>query len=206
MGITLDALGRAEEAAVSFRKAAGLHANFFEAYYNLGSVELKLHRLNEAIDALQNAVRVRPAYYQAHEELGFAFYLRGNTVEALTHLRLALDGEPERVSVLTLAASLMAMSPEATVRNGPEAVVLAERAVQLTKGLDVSALDTLAAAYAEDGRFDRAQETVRQAMAIVEKQTKEEQGDASLMDRLKTHLAKYEASEALRTPPDDGTL
>ena len=206
MGITLDALGRSDEAAVNFSKATGLHANFFEAYYNLGSVELKLHRLNEAIDALQNAVRIRPAYYQAHEELGFALFLRGNTVEALTHLRLALDGEPERVSVLTLAASLMATSPEATVRNGPEAVVLAERAVQLTKGLDVSALDTLAAAYAEDGRFDRAQETVRQAMAIVEKQTKEEQGDASLMDRLKTHLAKYEASEALRTPPDEGTL
>lgn len=201
MGKTLESLGRDAEAAESFRKATQLHENFFEAYYNLGSAELKLHRLDEAIDALGNAVRIRPGYYQAQELLGFAFYVRGNSLEALTHLRLALDGEPERVSVLTLAASLMATSPESTLRNGAEAVLLAERAVDLTKSADVAALDTLAAAYAEDGQFDKAKETVSRAIALEEKQ-----GDAGRMERLKAHLAKYEAYQPLRVPDDEGTL
>ena len=201
LGIALAALGRGEESAANFRKAAQMHENFFEAYYNLGSVELKLHRLNEAIDAMQNAVRIRPSFYQAHEGLGFAFYMQGKSTEALAHLRLALDGEPERVSVLTLAASLMATSPDATLRNGTEAVTLAERAEELTKGADVPTLDTLSAAYAENGQFDRAKETEERAIALEEKQA-----DASRIDRLKAHLAKYEAYEPLRDPPDDGTL
>jgi Flp pilus assembly protein TadD len=52
------------------------------------------------------------------------------------------------------------------VRNAARAVELGERAVRLTSRQDPLSLDTLAAAYAEAGRFDDAAATVREALAL----------------------------------------
>ena len=59
-------------------------------------------------------------------------------------------------------AWLLATSPEASLRDGARAVELAQRAVRLTGGREPDALDTLAAAYAEAGRFAEAVETAEQ--------------------------------------------
>jgi Flp pilus assembly protein TadD len=127
--------------------------------------------------------------------------VQGRYSDSLAHLRLALDDEPDRVSVLVLAASMMATSADTVIRNGPEAVILAERARDLTQAKDCSALDTLSAAYAEAGHFDRAKDAVDQAIALAEKQ-----GDTNLIAKLKAHRAKYEAFRPLRDPEDQGTL
>ncbi len=201
LGLSLRADGSPGKAIPYFRRAVDLHPTFTEAWYSLGTCLLQEHRLEEAIDAWQHAVALRPGYFQAHEGLGFAYFLAGKTSPALTHLRLALDGEPDRVPVLILAASLMATSPDSALRNGPEAVTLAERARNLTHGEDVSALDTLAAAYAEAGRFSKAVECARIALALAHRNS-----DLALERRIEAHLAHYEAYQPLRDPPDDGTL
>jgi tetratricopeptide (TPR) repeat protein len=162
---------------------------------------MREHQVEEAIDAWQNAVRIHPGFFQGHEGLGFAYYMQGKYRESLAQLRLALDGEPDRVSVLTLAASLMATAADASLRNGPEAVTLAERAKDLTQAQDISVLDTLSASYAEAGRFDQAKDAVDQALALAEKQ-----GDADLAAKLRAHKARYEADQPLREPEDQGTL
>ena len=56
-------------------------------------------------------------------------------------------------------AWLLATHPSAEFRNGAEAVPLAERACQLTGGTNLAMLATLAAAYAEAGRFPEAVST-----------------------------------------------
>jgi tetratricopeptide (TPR) repeat protein len=146
-------------------------------------------------------VRIYPGFFQGHEGLGFAYYMLGKSRESLAQLRLALDGEPDRVSVLTLAASLMATSADASLRDGPEAVTLAERARDLTQAQDISVLDTLSASYAETRRFDKAKDALDQALALAEKQ-----GDAYLAAKLRAHQARYEANQPLREPEDQGTL
>ena len=201
LGVSLRANGSASEAIPYFQKAISRHTYFAEAWYGLGSSLLEEHRLDEAIEAWQHAVAARPSYYQADEGLGFAFYLANQPAQALAHLRLALDGEPDRVPVLVLAASLMATSPEAALRNGPEAITLAERARDLTESKDASALDTLSAAYAEANRFPQAIAAAQQALALAHSQS-----DAALTARLKAHLARYAAYQPLRDPPDEGTL
>ncbi len=201
MGLALTAADRPKEAIFYLNKATQANPNYLEAFYNLGTAEMQEHQVEEAIDAWQNTVRIYPGFFQGHEGLGFAYYMLGKYRESLGQLRLALDGEPERVSVLTLAASLMATSADAWVRNGPEAVTLAERARDLTQGQDISVLDTLSASYAEDGRFDQARDAVDQAQALAERQ-----GDASLTARLRAHKAKYLANQPLRESVDEGTL
>jgi tetratricopeptide (TPR) repeat protein len=201
MGAALTGANRPEEAISYLQKATQSNPKFLDAFYNLGSAQMQQHRLEEAIDAWQSAVRIYPGFFRAHEGLGFAYYMQGKYRESLAELRLALDGEPDRVSVLTLAASLMATSPDASIRNGPEAVLLAERARDLTQAQDISVLDTLSASYAETGRFDKAKDALTQALALTEKQ-----GDADLAAKLKAHQARYEANQPLREPEDQGTL
>ncbi len=193
--------GRPKEAIPYLKKATEVNPEFVEAFYVMGVAQMRERNVDEAIAAWKNSVRIAPRYFQAHEGLGLAFYIQGKTSDSLSHLLLALDDEPDRVSVLVLAASLMATSAEPVIRNGPEAVTLAERARDLTGSKDIPVLDTLSAAYAEAGHFDRAKLAADQAIALAEKQ-----GDANLIAKLKAHRAKYEALKPLRDPEDQGTL
>ena len=67
------------------------------------------------------------------------------------------------MALLNDTAWLLATNPNASVRSGPEAVELAQRAVKLSRGRGLVFLDTLAAAYATAGRFDKAVETAIEA-------------------------------------------
>ena len=201
LGGALTTAGRSQEAIVYLKKATQVNPNFLAAFYTLGMAEMQDRNVDDAIAAWQKSLRIYPQFFEAHEALGFAYYMQDKYSDSLAQLRLALDGEPDRVSVLVLAASLMATSSDAEVRNGPEAVLLAERALGLTQAKDTSVLDTLSAAYAEAGHFDRAEDAVDQAIALAEKQ-----GDPNLVAKLKAHRAKYQALQPLRDPEDQGTL
>jgi tetratricopeptide (TPR) repeat protein len=91
-------------------------------------------------------------------------------VEArLAHLRSAVEGCPESPEMLNNYAYELATLPREDLRNGPEALRFAERAVKLDGGSSPAVLDTLAAAHAEVGDFAAAirveEKAVRQAMA-----------------------------------------
>jgi Flp pilus assembly protein TadD len=87
------------------------------------------------------------------------------------------------------AAWVLATCPEAAVRNGSEAVALAVRAIQLPDGKDAGALDTLAAAYAETGRFAEAVSTARRALALVK---------PAEAEAIKSRIALYEEGKPFR--------
>jgi spermidine synthase len=158
---------------------------------------MKEKRVNEAVDAFLNAVRIRPGFSKGHESLAYALYAQGKFSHSLAHLRLAIEGEPNEVSLLNRAASLLATCPDRSVRNGAEALELAERAKRLTGGRDPAVLDTLSAAYEEKRRFAQAIEVEQQALAIAT-----QQGNAALAASLEEHLSKYESHVPLREPPD----
>jgi len=133
---------------------------------NLASVLAREDQLPEAIDDWQHAVRLRPRYYKGQGSLGYAYYVQGRYPEALQHLRLALDGEPERVRLLQMTSTLLATCPDASLRNGSEAVQLARKALQLSGESDPLALDTLSVAYAEAGDFEQALAGEDRALAL----------------------------------------
>jgi len=196
MGIALGMAGKTDDAIPYFRKAVQTQSDFFEAYYNLGLIFSKENKIDEAIDAWQNVVRIRPQFAQGHEYLGYALYAHSKFPESLAELRKALDEEPNRLFALKLAANLLATCPDSTVRNGAEALSLAEKAKQLSGGNDPGVLDTLSAAYAENGRFDEATAAEQQAVALAAQRE-----DPMLASRLKAHMARYELKEALREAP-----
>ena len=103
---------------------------------------------------------------------------------------------------LNRIARVLATSRVDAVRNGAEAVRLAERAANLSGARNAEVLDTLAAAYAEAGRFTDAVETSSRALSIATEEKK-----APLAVGLKARIALYEARTPCREappPPDPG--
>jgi tetratricopeptide (TPR) repeat protein len=78
-------------------------------------------------------------------------------------LRLALALKPDMVEALENLAWILATHPSEALRNGAEAVRLAERACKLSQYREPVSLVTLAAAYAEAGRFGDAVKTAEKA-------------------------------------------
>ncbi|MFC1572216.1 tetratricopeptide repeat protein [Candidatus Eisenbacteria bacterium] len=83
--------------------------------------------------------------------------------EAATHYKEGLSLDANQAQGLGCLAWLMATCPDTSLRNGPEAIRLAERACRVTAGKSAEALFTLAIAYASVGRRDAALRAVGEA-------------------------------------------
>ena len=85
-------------------------------------------------------------------------------------------------------ALVLATFPETRVRNGTKAVELAQRADHLTGDANPSISATLAAAYAEAGRFPNAITTARRALQLAT-----DQGNAALADAIRAQIRLYQS-------------
>lgn len=103
---------------------------------------------------------------------------------------LAQAAAQNNVQALNDYAWLLATSPFDEVRNGQQALTLALQAVERDR--NPSYLDTLAAAYAETGKFDRAVAVQREALAMVKA------GEQRLEQELRSHLETFEAGQPWR--------
>ena len=97
-------------------------------------------------------------------------------------------------------AWVLATCREASVRNGAEAIELARRAVELSGGRVPAILGTLAAAYAEAGRFPEAVQTARKALELATQQNKQ-----ALAKSIKAKILLYEAGTPFREPQHNST-
>jgi tetratricopeptide (TPR) repeat protein len=159
-----------------------------DAQYNLASALLREGRIDEAIVHYQKALQLLPENADAHVNLGSAFLGKGRIEEAIAEYRDALRVGPNNVAAQSNLAWLLATSSESSLRNGPEAVLLAEQANRLSGGHRPIILRILAAAYAEAGRFAEAKETAHEALEAASNQ-----GNSALSDVLRKEIALYES-------------
>lgn len=80
--------------------------------------------------------------------------------------RQAVSQDPNSPLALNNLACFLATSSDPLMRIGEEAVRLAEKACELTQYSNSSTLSTLAAAYAESGRFDEAVAAAEKSSAL----------------------------------------
>jgi tetratricopeptide (TPR) repeat protein len=186
--------GEAGQAIPHLEKAVALQPRSAPLQTSLGLALLAQDRADEAIACFRKAIAASPGYVAAREGLASALHhAKGRTSEALVQWRLLLAVDPDYVPVLTEAAWALATSPSASVRNGTEAVALAERAARLTGGREPAVLDAQAAAYAEVGRFRDAARVAERALALAR-----EQGNAPLAVELDGRLALYRSRAPFR--------
>jgi protein O-mannosyl-transferase len=138
---------------------------------NLGNFLFGQERLDEAITQYQKALQINPDFPQACYNLGNTLALKGRVAEAIAQYQKALQIKPDYAQAQSNLAWLLATCSQASLRNGNRAVALAQQANQLTGGENPVILHTLAAAYAEAGRFPEAVETAQRALELAEAQS-----------------------------------
>ena len=186
LGYALLQAGEVDEARVHFQQALQLKPDYVEARVNLGNALLKSGRVDEAIDQYQQALRMRPGNVEAQNNLGIALLQKGRFAEAKDHFQQALQLNANALNVLNNLAWLLATSPEGRLRDGAQAVQYAERACELTHRGAAPLLVTLAAAYAEAGRYDEAVTAAEKACGLAVAA-----GEKDLLERTQSQLALY---------------
>jgi Flp pilus assembly protein TadD len=193
LGIALVQKGEVDDAIRHFQKAVEGDPKFADAHNNLGLALLQKGKVDEAVPHFQKALEVDPKQAQTYYNLGGALYMQGKITESLRRWREGLRVDPNYLPLLNQTAWVLATCPHASVRNGPEAVALAERAVKVSAGPDPVLLDTLAAAYAEAGRFPEAVRTAHRALDLATQQNAQ-----PLVEGLKASIALYQSRSPLR--------
>jgi spermidine synthase len=194
LGRALAITGRLDQAVPHFERAVEINPEFAEAQSEFGRLLAVEGQYDQAIPHLKKALAIKPDLVEAHYYLGASLYFSsGRTQEALAQWREALRVDPNFVPAMNDAAHALAASPNASDRNGAEAVRLAERAVQLSGARNPLYLDTLAAAYAEVGRFPDAVATERKALDLAAPQH-----NAQLEDGLNARIKLYESQQPYR--------
>jgi len=174
LGHALLAKDHVDEAIPHLVKAVDANSNSAELHNDLGTALAERGRLDEAIPEFERALQISPNMVRAHSHLGMALVMKGRAAEGLAQWRQVLKEEPDNLRALNDAAWLLATSQDAGLRNGKEAVQLAQHAEQITSAQEPSVLGTLAAAYAEAGAFDKAIEAEQQATDLAKRQGKAE--------------------------------
>jgi tetratricopeptide (TPR) repeat protein len=182
--------GDMDGAIMHYRTCVAVLPNRTDAQYNLASALLRKGRIDEAIIHYEKALELLPENADAHVNLGSALLAKGRVAEAIGQYKEALQLAPENVAAQSNLAWLLATSPDSSLRNGPEAVLLAEQASRSSDGRRPLALRILAAAYAEAGRFSEARATAHEAL-----QAADDQGNSVLSDFLRKEIVLYESGQ-----------
>jgi tetratricopeptide (TPR) repeat protein len=132
---------------------------------NQGLVYAQQGKLEEAIREFQEQLRLQPDA-QAWYNLALARVMQGNLKEAATNYEEAVKLKPSWPIALNDLAWIRATAPEAELRDPAEAVRLAERACELSGRKEARFFGTLAAAYAEAGRFPDAVKSAEKAIDL----------------------------------------
>lgn len=188
--------GRVGEAVFHFGEALRLNPNNLEAHSSLANVLGRQGKDEEAKEQYLEVLRLNAGDSVAHNNLGQLLAVEGKLDEALPHfleaVRLKPDS-PEALANLNNLAWILATNPDAKRRNGVQAVQLAERACALCGSRIPPFLDTLAAAYAEAGRFDDAIRIEQRAIEAAE-----QAGEKTRAAKLRQRLALYRAGQPYR--------
>jgi len=185
-------LGNPQAALGNFVSAGRLSPTLAEAHQHAGLILAQLGRIQAATSSFETVVRLEPsasAYYQ----LALAYASQSRVSEAIVGYRKAIELKPDMANALNNLAWILATHPDPSLRDGQMAVELAQHACKASDYKQPILLGTLAAAYAEAGRFDEAIRTGEQA-----RQLADQSGLTELAARNTELLQQYRAGKPHR--------
>ena len=175
-------------------KVMELNPEFAGAYMNRADIYIRQGELDKAVADYNVALLRDPNLADVYIARANIFLRKKDYRHGLSDLQTAVQmkiKKPERA--LNSLAWLRATCPESEIRNGKEAVELALKACELSQWNDWGIIDTLAAAYAEQGDFGRAIKYQKQVLEIGK--------SSSDYGKIKEHLALYENHKPYREVP-----
>jgi tetratricopeptide (TPR) repeat protein len=184
--------GQVVEALGHLQKALESNPNSVVTHTNFGYALLQIGRVNESLAHLQKALDINPNSTAAHSNLANTLLQLGRVDEAVSHLQWVLVVDHHDAEAQKNMAWVLATCPETRIRDGAKAVELAERANQAERRNPIMGA-TLAAAYAETGRFGDAIKTAENALHLAV-----DSGSVALAERIRAQIALYRAGQPFR--------
>lgn len=181
-----------DKAIAEFTRAIELKPRTAEAYRGRGMAHTQKDRLDDALSDFNTALELDPDDGWTYGARGLVFYSWGDHRRAISDFSTAIKINPGFVDAYNNKAWLLATCPDASLRNGDIAVELAQKALEIDR--DFRFLDTLAAAYAETGKFDEAIRIQLEVIDILKKDAR----SASHLDRAVEHLESYKSHKPWR--------
>lgn len=166
LGRILQFRGQLPDAIAEFERAVECSPRSGGALVDLAIAYFKNHRLDDAAHRFLVALEIDPLDVRARDQYACLLIASSRTAQAIDQWRRAITIDPQSVKTLNNLAWILATCEDPAIRNGKDAVTYAEAAVRQTVRQDFSTLETLAAAYAETGRFEDAVKTVREAIEV----------------------------------------
>jgi tetratricopeptide (TPR) repeat protein len=149
-----------------------------------------------AVARLRQALQVDATDAAVRRELAYCLQQQGQDAAARREYQEALRLDAEWPARQTRRAWLLATHPDPERRHAGEALRLAQQACQATNDQDANALDALAAAHAEAGKFMEAaalaQRAAERAAAT---------GDERLAQQIRQRRELYEKKQSFRSVP-----
>ncbi len=193
IGGILEKRRQMDAAIAAYREAIRLQPKLMMSYYRLGLALTTVGRYEEAVQACHDALKQTPDDVQAITIMAQAFEKAGDAASAIAQYRRVMELKPDARGPANNLAWLLATQPNRSLRNGAEAVRLAERAAAASKYAAPEALDTLAAAYAETGNYPKAVEFAEKAHRLFV-----DAGLSAEAEAISTRLRNYQSGQPFR--------
>lgn len=195
LGQVLGQQGKFAEAQSALERAAQLQPHDEAVWFQLGMSQRLAGDANAARTSFLAALERNDRHAESLMQLGLMDEERGQDSSAAGFYRRALSAKPELLAAANNLAWLLSTSPSDSVRNGKQAVTIAEAVCQHTSYGFSDLMDTLAAAYAEAGRFADAVKTADRAAELALAQ-----GNESAAYEIRQRQALYESQQVYRRP------
>ena len=193
LGVLAASDGRSAEAIEWFSTAVRHDPNYAEARLRLAATLRRVGRPGESIAHYDQVLSANPADTDARFGQAVALAELRRYGAARDSLREAIKAYPDQPVFRHALARLLAAAPDDSVRDGQQALALAQDLARTQRTPDVG--ETLAMALAEVGRYDEAAAIQRDLIAGGEKA-----GRHDIVRRLAENLQRYERGEPCRTP------
>jgi len=200
LGSALEELHRYPEALDHFNQGLAVEPTDAQSWYNGAVTCVCMGQLNHALGYCLKSVSI-DTNAPAQEMISQILQRQAQAKQQNADLRTALEKEPDHAELINKLAWFLATTLSEDERNGNEAVQLATRACELIPN-HPAYMNTLAAAYAETGQFDKAIAMADMACSLAEKAGDEQslKGCQMMREYFRAHQPCYELSVYNKLP------
>jgi len=192
LGGILFVRGQVDESIDHYERALRLRDGNVAAHFGLGRALAAKQKTDAAIFHFQKALSIQPDYIAASNDLGVLLVSKGAIKEAIAAWEQSLSFDPDNADAANDIAWVRATVADTDLRDGREALELAQRALR-AGGENAVLLRTLAAAQAENGQFVEAIATCQRGEELARRN-----GDLAMVESLRNCAESFRRGETLR--------